>query len=112
MTGGAVLLALASLPAFPVFVALNFVWGIGGGITLTQSRTIIQIVAPATHRARLMSLFQLGLSGGGPIGAFLAGSIAAVWGTKAALMMPAIAMLVMIAVVLVRSRLWSMRTVD
>jgi MFS family permease len=110
LTGAVVLLALASLPPFPVFVALNFVWGIGAGITMTQSRTIIQIVAPATHRARLMSLFQLGLSGGGPIGAFLAGAIAAVWGTEAALMAPAFAMMVLVAVVLLRSRLWSMRT--
>ncbi len=110
--GAVVLLALASLPPFPVFVALNFVWGIGAGITLTQSRTIVQIVAPPTHRARLMSLFQLGLGGGGPIGALLAGSIASVWGTKAALMIPAFAMMAMIAVILARSRLWSMRTVD
>jgi MFS family permease len=112
MTGAIVLLALASLPPFPLFVALNFVWGIGAGITMTQSRTIIQIVAPPTHRARLMSLFQLGLSGGGPIGAFLAGSIAAVWGTKTALMTPALAMLVLVALVFFRSRLWSMRTVE
>ena len=111
-TGALVLLALASQPPFAVFIALNFVWGIGAGITMTQSRTIIQIVAPATHRARLMSLFQLGLSGGGPIGAFLAGSIAAVWGTKAALMVPALAMIALVAVVLLRSRLWSMRTVE
>ena len=111
MTGATVLLALATQPPFPVFVALNFVWGIGAGISMTQGRTIIQIVAPATHRARLMSLFQLGLSGGGPIGAFLAGSIAAVWGTKAALTVPALAMLVLVSVVLLRSRLWSMRTV-
>jgi len=112
MTGAIVLLALASLPSFPLFVALNFVWGIGAGITMTQSRTIIQIVAPPTHRARLMSLFQLGLSGGGPIGAFLAGSIAAVWDTKTALMVPALAMLVLVALVFFRSRLWSMRTVE
>jgi MFS family permease len=112
MTGAIVLLALASLPPFPLFVALNFVWGIGAGITMTQSRTIIQIVAPPTHRARLMSLFQLGLSGGGPIGAFLAGSIAEVWGTETALMVPALAMLVLVALVFFRSRLWSMRTVE
>ena len=112
MTGAVVLMALASLPPFPIFVALNFVWGIGAGITLTQSRTIIQIVAPPTHRARLMSLFQLGLSGGGPIGAFMAGSIASVWGTKAALTVPAIAMLGLVVAVFVRSRLWSMRTVE
>jgi MFS family permease len=110
--GGLVLVALSTLPPFPMFLALIFVWGIGGGITMTQSRTVVQIVAPPTHRARLMSLFQLGLGGGGPIGAFLAGTIAALWGVKVAMLLPAVAMLVLIAVVLLRSRLWTMRTVE
>jgi len=112
LVGAIVLLLLAMLPPFPVFLALIFVWGLGAGITMTQSRTVVQIVAPATHRARLMSLFQLGLSGGGPIGAFLTGTICSIWGLKAALLVPAIAMLLMIAIVLLRSRLWSMRTVE
>lgn len=112
LTGAVVLLSLATLPPFPVFLALIFVWGLGAGITMTQSRTVVQIVAPATHRARLMSLFQLGLSGGGPIGALVTGTICSVWGLKAALLVPAIAMLLMIAIVLLRSRLWSMRTVE
>jgi MFS family permease len=79
---------------------------------MTQGRTILQIVAPPTHRARLMSLFQLGLGGGGPIGAFLTGTICSLWGLKVALLLPALAMLLLIAVVLVRSRLWTMRTVE
>ena len=112
LTGAVVLIALATLPPFPIFLALIFIWGLGAGITMTQSRTVVQIVAPATHRARLMSLFQLGLSGGGPIGAFLTGTICAIWGLKAALLFPALAMLVLIALVLLRSRLWSMRTVE
>lgn len=112
LVGAFVLVALALLPSFPVFVALNFVWGIGAGITMTQSRTVVQIVAPATHRARLMSLFQLGLSGGGPIGAFLTGTICAVWGLQAAMLLPATAMMLLILAVLARSRLWSMRTVE
>lgn len=112
LVGALVLLSLATLPPLPVFLVLVFVWGLGAGITMTQSRTVVQIVAPATHRARLMSLFQLGMSGGGPIGAFLTGTICAVWGLKAALLVPAIAMMVMIAIVLLRSRLWSMRTVE
>ena len=112
MAGAAILVALSTLPPFPVFVALIFVWGIGAGITMTQSRTVVQIVAPATHRARLMSLFQLGLGGGGPIGAFLTGSICALWGLKAAMLLPALAMVLLIALVLVRSRLWTMRTVE
>jgi MFS family permease len=93
-------------------VALNFVWGIGAGITMTQSRTIVQIVAPPTHRARLMSLFQMGLGGGGPIGALLTGSICAVWGIQAALLLPALCMILLIALILFRSRMWSMRTVE
>jgi MFS family permease len=113
VTAGAfVLLALATLPPFPIFLALIFVWGIGAGITMTQSRTVVQIMAPPTHRARMMSLFQLGLGGGGPIGAFVAGTICSLWGLKAAMLLPAIAMLALIAIVLVRSRLWTMRTVE
>ncbi|MBL0897939.1 MAG: MFS transporter [Reyranella sp.] len=112
LVGAFVLIALPMLPPFPAFVALNFVWGIGAGITMTQSRTVVQIVAPATHRARLMSLFQLGLSGGGPIGAFLTGTICAVWGLQAAMLLPAGAMILLILVVLARSRLWTMRTVE
>jgi len=110
--GSVVLVALASLPPFPVFVALNFVWGLGAGITMTQSRTVIQIVAPATHRARLMSLFQLGLGGGGPIGALITGTICSIWDLQTAMLLPAFAMMLLIAVVLFRSRLWSMRTVE
>ena len=41
--GTLVLTALSTLPPFPVFVALNFVWGLGAGITMTQSRTVVQI---------------------------------------------------------------------
>ncbi|MFO1157351.1 MAG: MFS transporter [Reyranellaceae bacterium] len=110
--GSVILFALSTLPPFPVFVALIFVWGIGAGITMTQSRTVVQIVAPASHRARLMSLFQLGISGGGPIGAFLTGSICALWGLQAAMILPAVGMVLLIGLTVVRSHLWSMRTVE
>ena len=73
-------MALALHAAVPRASCADFVWGLGAGITMTQSRTVLQIVAPPTHRARLMSLFQLGLGGGGPIGAFLAGTICSFWG--------------------------------
>lgn len=110
---GAVILGLMALqPSFLAFNGLCFIWGLGAGITMTQGRTILQMVAPPTHRARLMALFQLGLGGGGPIGAFIAGSLAAVLGLKLALVLPAIAMTVLIGAVLAFSRIWSMRTVE
>jgi MFS family permease len=110
--GSVILLAMAFQPPFLLLIALCFVWGLGAGITMTQGRTVLQIVAPPTHRARIMSLFQLGLGGGGPIGSFIAGSLAALLGLKLAMIIPAIAMAVLIGVVLVFSRIWSMRTVE
>src|SRR3954471_7165992 len=104
--GALILVCMALQPPFLAFNALCFVWGLGAGITLTQGRTILQIVAPPTHRARLMSLFQLGLGGGGPIGAFVAGSLASILGLKLAMILPALAMVVVIATVLTFSRIW------
>lgn len=110
--GAVILVCLALQPPFLLFNALCFVWGLGAGTTLTQGRTVLQIVAPPTHRARLMSLFQLGLGGGAPIGAFIAGTLASVLGLKLAMILPALAMVVLIGAVLAYSRIWSMRTVE
>jgi MFS family permease len=110
--GALILAAMALQPPFLVLNALCFVWGLGAGITLTQGRTVLQIVAPPTHRARVMALFQLGIGGGGPIGAFIAGALAAVLGLKLAMVLPAVAMAVLIALVLTSSHIWTMRTVE
>ena len=42
---------------------LCLVWGLGAGVVMTQARTLVQAAAPETHRARILSLFQLGLMG-------------------------------------------------
>jgi hypothetical protein len=59
------------------------------GITLTQGRTVVQIVSPPTHRARLMSLYQLGLGGGGPDRRFPRRHAGLHLGLKMALVLPA-----------------------
>jgi MFS family permease len=110
--GALILMAMATHPPFWLLNVLCVVWGLGAGITMTQGRTILQIVAPPTHRARLMSLFQLGLGGGGPIGAFTAGALASILGLKLAMLQPSLGMAALIVVVLVRSRIWTMRTVE
>jgi MFS family permease len=113
VSGGVlILVAIAMQPPFWALNALCFVWGLAAGITMTQGRTILQIVAPATHRARLMSLYQLGMGGGGPIGAFVAGALASLLGLKLAMILPALAMALLIAAVLAFSRIWTMRTVE
>ena len=59
-----------------------------------------------------MSLFQFGLGGGGPIGALLTGPTARSGACRWRMLLPAFAMMVLIAVVVARSRIWSMRTVE
>jgi MFS family permease len=113
VSGGVlILMAMALHPSFLLLNALCFVWGLGAGTTMTQGRTVLQMAAPPTHRARVMSLFQLGLGGGGPVGAFIAGALATMLGLKMAMILPALAMLLLAASVLVFSRIWSMRTVE
>ncbi|HKZ05186.1 MAG TPA: MFS transporter [Methylomirabilota bacterium] len=107
LTLGAVVLAAMSLAGpFPTLLALCLVWGLGAGVVITQGRTLIQIAAPESHRARILSLFQLGLMGGAPIGALLIGYLATLTGPRAAAVYPAACMLLILAVLFIRSRLW------
>jgi MFS family permease len=104
--GAGVLAAMAWPGSFPAFVALCLVWGLGAGVVMTQARTLVQSAAPETHRARILSLFQLGLMGGAPVGALLIGYLAAVTGPRGAAVYPAACMLLVLAGLLLRSRLW------
>ena len=104
--GAGVLAAIAWPSPFPAFVALCLVWGLGAGVVMTQARTLVQSAAPETHRARILSLFQLGLMGGAPVGALLIGYLAALTGPRGAAVYPATCMLLVLAGLLLRSRLW------
>jgi MFS family permease len=104
--GAGVLAAMAWPSPFPAFVALCLVWGLGAGVVMTQARTLVQSAAPETHRARILSLFQLGLMGGAPVGALLIGYLAALTGPRGAAIYPATCMLLVLAGLLLRSRLW------
>ena len=45
------------------------------GVTMTLARTIVQESAAAEFRARIMSVYSLGLLGSAPIGALILGSL-------------------------------------
>jgi MFS family permease len=104
--GAAVLAAMAWPIPFPAFVTLCLVWGLGAGVVMTQARTLVQAAAPETHRARILSLFQLGLMGGAPVGALLIGYLAALTGPRGAAVYPAAGMALVLVGLLLRSRLW------
>ncbi|HEY4345444.1 MAG TPA: MFS transporter [Parvibaculum sp.] len=106
LSSGLVILALLSLTMlFPVLCFLCFLWGIGAGTTMTMGRTIVQLAAPASHRARVLALYQLGFSGGAPIGSLIMGFLVGWLGIHHAVLVPA-AIMVGIVGLLFLSPIW------
>ena len=89
-----------------VFALICLVWGVGAGVALTQGRTIVQLETPESHRARVLAIFQLGFTGGSPIGALGMGYLAAHVGPRLAVIYPAAAMVVVLVFLFGRSGLW------
>lgn len=108
--GVVVLALLASLPPFALLLLMVFVWGTGAGVTMTQGRTIVQMAAPASHRGRVLALFQLGFMGGAPIGAPISGAIAYGYGLSAAMLAAVAGMICVLAAVLATSTIWRERS--
>jgi MFS family permease len=89
-----------------LFYCVIFMWGCCGGVGMTMSRTIVQEAAVETHRARVMSVYALGLMGGMPIGSFTLGVVTDWIGVRNAVWVPVIGMLVILIYLRLRTRLW------
>ena len=113
LSSGAVVLFLIGIPApFWVMCLLCFCWGLGAGTSMTMSRTIVQLAAPPSHRARVLSIFQLGFAGGGPIGAFITGFIIAATDVHVAAWIPSATMVGVLPVLTTLTRLVSITSDD
>jgi MFS family permease len=96
------------LPAWGFYLVV-YLWGMCGGISMTMSRAIVQEASPATHRARLMSVYSLGMMGGMPIGSLLLGWCVGQFGVRNAVLVPVVGMVCVLALLLATSRLWNVR---
>ncbi|MEQ8860432.1 MAG: MFS transporter [Pseudomonadales bacterium] len=96
------------LPLWAFYVVIYF-WGMCGGISMTMSRSIVQEASPATHRARLMSVYSLGMMGGMPIGSILLGWCVEHFGARNAILVPVIGIACVQAWLFSRSKLWNVR---
>ena len=106
---GSLMLSLLYLkPPYWAFFALSFVWGLGGGLTMTMGRSIVQEAAPPELAARLLSIYAFAMSAGMPIGSLAIGYAAQTWGTLNAALFPAIGMAVTVLVVQLTSNCWGM----
>ncbi|TFG98626.1 MAG: MFS transporter [Myxococcales bacterium] len=93
---------------FPALVALTFAWGLAGAVFLNTSRTLFQERAPATERARVLAVNQLGFTAAGPVGALLSGFAAAHFGPENALAHFGLGMLALVATVVLSSKVAGM----
>ena len=96
---------MLELPQWLFYVVI-FMWGCCGGISMTMSRTIVQEAAIESHRARVMSVYSLGMMGGMPIGSFTLGVVIDWVGTRNAVLVPVLGMLTILIYLRLRTRLW------
>lgn len=107
ITTGAIVLALLAVPVpYWALLVFIFVWGLGGGVTITLSRAIVQEFAPESHRGRLLAIFSMGFMGGGPIGSFGIGFLIHYIGPYTAALVPAVLMALALVVLLFTTELW------
>lgn len=107
---GALMLSLLFFgPPFWVFILVSFVWGLGGGLTMTMGRSIVQESAPPELGARLLSVYAFGMSAGTPIGSLAIGYAVSGWGPLNAALLPAIGMTATVLVVHLTSSFWQLR---
>lgn len=94
----------------PIYVvdALALCWGLAAGVSMTQSRAVVQEFAEPHIRARLISAFQLGTMGGGPIGALLTGYVIKYLGVLNAVLVPVGLMVVLWLSIFFFTPLWSL----
>ena len=77
------------------------------GLTTTLSRTIVQESAEPEFRARILSVYSLGLIGSAPIGAIVLGNIIEIFGTLEALIPAMLVSVVLFVYGVFFSPVWS-----
>ena len=100
---------LALRPPFALAALLVFGWGVGASFVMTSARTLFQEHASVSNRARVLSVFSLGILGAGPLASLLSGALSRAVGTHAALGIEGCASLVIIGLTAAGSRIRSLR---
>lgn len=111
-TGATILMLMTFKAPLIVLYGLIFIWGLGAGVMISMSRTTVQEHAPPALRARVMSIFQLGFTGGMSIGALLAGVVVQFVGARNATLFPAVTMALILLTLVTRTGIWHIKALS
>lgn len=110
LTSGLIILALFHFPMpFWLLGLLVFWWGMGAGTTMTMGRTIVQTAASGNHLGRVLAAYQLGFSGGAPLGSLMMGLLVGWLGIFDAVLVPATIMIGVLLLLYMLTPIWSYR---
>ena len=70
---GTLFVFAALSPPFWILFSIVFLWGLSTGLSMVVGRTILHNNIAESHRARALSIYQISLVGGTPLGAWLCG---------------------------------------
>jgi MFS family permease len=101
--------ALGLEPAFPLAALFVFGWGVGASFLMTSARTLFQQHASVANRARVLSVFSLGIFGTGPLSSLLAGFLSHAFGTPAALVIEGCTTLAILSLVAAFTKIRTLR---
>ena len=96
------------LPFWSLY-GLVFCWGLGAGVAISLSRSVVQEQAPPDKLARVMSVYQLGLFGGMPAGAVIMGFIVGATGPQLAALIPMVGLALVLVVISLTTPILSVR---
>lgn len=96
------------MPLYALF-GLVFSWGLGGGVAISLSRAVVQENAPPRMIARVMSVYQLGLFGGMPLGAFVMGHVVHEIGPRLSSLIPMTGLLLVLIFVSLTTPILTLR---
>lgn len=97
-------------PDWWLFIVAVVAWGANMGVTTTLARTIVQESAAPEFRARILSVYNLGLVGSPPLGALVLGWIIETFGTLNALLPGMITCLALFAYGVGLTGVWTYRS--
>jgi MFS family permease len=110
LLGCCVLVPILLAPPSWAFYLCIFLWGMGGGVAMSMSRTILQERAPATHQSRTMAAFMLATVGGGPIGSLIMGFAISAFSVRWAVLVPILGVAVTTLAVVANHSIWQLKS--